>query len=136
MALCSKRVQVNWLSCTRLHISLHFCRDSVRSLRFSFAINKRIAFAFFSCPYLDASIQGVPFPSGILAEAKTKSHSEILGSKAACAYPKHIATCCVLRRSLEPSHPPFGFLLRPYSLPLLVSLIMKLKISTIPFLIF
>ena len=35
-----------------------------------------------------------------------RSHSEILGSKVACTYPKLIATCYVLRRRLEPSHSP------------------------------
>ena len=48
------------------------------------------------------------------AEASTKSHSKILGSKAAYAYPRLIAVCCVLHRSLESSYPPVGFLLKPF----------------------
>src|SRR3972149_8652004 len=35
-----------------------------------------------------------------------KSHSGILGSKAACAYPKHFVACHALLRHYEPSHPP------------------------------
>ena len=73
--------------------------------------------------YLNALIQRVPNPFGLLAEASTKSHSLILGSKAAYAYPRLIAVCYELLRSLKSSYPPFGFLLRPYPLPLLVSLI-------------
>ncbi len=34
------------------------------------------------------------------------SHSEILGSRAICAYPKLIAACHVLHRLREPRHPP------------------------------
>ena len=79
-------------------------------------------FSFISA-YLDASIQRVPYPFGLLAEASTKSHSKILGSKAAYAYPRLFAVCCVLHRSLESSYPPVGFLLKPYLLLLLVSLI-------------
>ena len=35
-------------------------------------------------------------------------HSEISGSKAICASPKHIAAYHVLHRLLTPSHPPFA----------------------------
>ena len=39
-------------------------------------------------------------------QAAGLSHSEILGSKAICAYPKLIAACHVLHRLREPRHPP------------------------------
>ena len=43
------------------------------------------------------------------------SHSEILGSKAACASPKLITACHVLHRLLEPSHPLTGYRRNPTS---------------------
>ena len=70
-------------------------------------------FSFISA-YLDASIQRVPNPFGPLAEASTKSHSKIPGSKATYAYPGLIAVCCVLHRSLESSYPSVGILLKPF----------------------
>ena len=35
-------------------------------------------------------------------------HSEISGSKVVCTYPKLIAAYHVLRRLIEPRHPPFA----------------------------
>ncbi len=43
-----------------------------------------------------------------------KSHSGILGSTAACAYPRHFAACRALRRRLKPSHSPDGVACRAY----------------------
>jgi hypothetical protein len=78
-------------------------------------LTESLLFSFLSA-YLDASIQRVPCPFGLLAEASTKSHSKIPGSKVAYTYPGLIAVCCVLHRSLESSYPPVGFLLKPYLL--------------------
>jgi hypothetical protein len=45
-----------------------------------------------------------------------KSHSGILGSTAACAYPRRFAACRALLRRLKPSHPPDGVACRAYLL--------------------
>lgn len=50
-----------------------------------------------------------------LSKQAVKSHSEILGSKAACASPKLIAACHVLHRLLEPSYPLSGLINKPTS---------------------
>ena len=44
-----------------------------------------------------------------------KSHLGILGSTAACAYPRRFAACRALLRRLKPSHSPDGVACRAYS---------------------
>ena len=81
-------------------------------LPISLATTFRISFDFSSSPYLDVSVQAVPFhtlwihvwmtglqPAGLL-------HSEIHGSKPAYGSPRHIAVCCVLHRLSVPRHSP------------------------------
>ena len=81
-------------------------------LPISLATTFRISFDFSSSPYLDVSVQAVPFrnlwiqlrmtglqPAGLL-------HSEIHGSKPAYGSPWHIAVSCVLLRLPVPRHSP------------------------------
>ena len=98
----SSALRVSQLSCTQTsHLYYVSTTDSNCSFPFSIAFTHGIAFAFFSSPYLDASIQEVPYPFGSLAETSMRSHSAIFGSKAACASPKLIATCYDLPRQLS-----------------------------------
>jgi hypothetical protein len=95
---------------------LHRISAAIRFAFFRFyspLLTESLLFSFISA-YLDASIQRVPSPCGLPSEDGTKSHSKILGSKAAYAYPRLIAVCCVLLRSLESSYPSVGFLLKPF----------------------
>lgn len=64
MVCLSRQLRINQLSCaqTLLHISLHFCIDSVCSFPLSIAFTNGITFVFFSSTYLDASIWWVPDP--------------------------------------------------------------------------
>ncbi len=52
-----------------------------------------------------------PFASLLIVEIASLqlaglSHSEILGSRDICSYPRLIAACHVLHRLREPRHPP------------------------------
>ena len=64
-------------------------------------------FGFFSFPYLDVSVRGVPDPRGLNPRDRglgakpptlRRSHSEIPGSTPACGYPGLFAACHVLPR--------------------------------------
>ena len=81
-------------------------------LPISLATTFGISFDFSSSPYLDVSVQAVPFhtlwihvwmtglqPAGLL-------HSEIHGSMSAYDSPWHIAVSCVLLRLPVPRHSP------------------------------
>ena len=68
--------------------------------------------AFFSSPYLDVSVQGVPAQLPMYSVAGSPvnrgrlPHSEISGSKLVVSSPKLIADYYVLHRPREPRHPP------------------------------
>ena len=66
----------------------------------SVAPTQGIPIGFFSSPYLDASVRGVPAPCPERRWLPTgrKSHSAIPGSTATCAYPGLIAACHGLPR--------------------------------------
>jgi len=116
-------------ACTRCGVddgatsSLPFGGYSARSVPVSVALTPGIAVAFFSCPYYNALLQGVPVPGPVLRSPPgvrpcgfrsgawngrvtgtprltrgTKSHSETPGSRIACVFPGRIAACRVLRR--------------------------------------
>ncbi len=64
-------------------------------------------FVFFSYGYLDVSVPRVRLPYGMTGLPPAGlPHSEILGSKVICTYPKLIAAYHVLHRLREPRHPP------------------------------
>ena len=75
-------------------------RGSVCPLPLSVAPTQGIPIGFFSSPYLDASVRGVPAPCPERRWLPTgrKSHSAIPGSTATCAYPGLIAACHGLPR--------------------------------------
>ena len=88
--------------------TLHFphvsVRDSVWTFPFSLAATRGILVSFSSTPYCDASVRGVPSPlpecHGSRRSRDEKSHWGILGSTAACAYPRRFAACrALLQRS-------------------------------------
>ena len=78
----------------------------------SLATTSGISVDFFSSPYLDVSVQAVPFIYLCIQYMMTEycsagfPHSEIHGSMAAFASPWLIADRCVLRRLLVPRHSP------------------------------
>ena len=76
--------------------------DSVWATPFSLAATKRISIDFFSSSYSDASFRRVHVPQGehpkVLRPPDGKSHSGILGSTAACAYPRLTAANHSLHR--------------------------------------
>jgi hypothetical protein len=87
-----------------LHLSQVSLRDSVWTFPFWLAATKGILVSFSSSPYCDASVRGVPSPlqecHGSRRSHDEKSHLGILGSTAACAYPRHLAACrALLQRS-------------------------------------
>ncbi len=87
-----------------LHLPQVSLRDSVWTFPVSLAATQGILVSFSSSPYYDASVQGVPPPllecHGSRRSRNEKSHSGILGSTAACAYPRHFAACrALLQRS-------------------------------------
>ena len=64
-------------------------------------------FIFSSYGYLDVSVPHVRLPYGMTGLLPAGlPHSEILGSKVICTYPKLIAAYHVLHRLREPRHPP------------------------------
>lgn len=115
-------------ACTRRDVdgatsSLPFGGYSAWSLPVSVALTPGIAVAFFSCPYYNALLQGVPVPGPVVRSLHgirpcgfpprtkngqvagtprltrgTKSHSETPGSQIACVFPGRIAACRVLHR--------------------------------------
>ena len=72
----------------------------------------RISVDVFSSPYLDVSVQAVPFRNLWIQLRMTDNysagfpHSEISGSMRMCRSPKLIAACHVLHRLLMPRHSP------------------------------
>ena len=80
---------------------------SVWPLPRSLATTCGITFVFFSYGYLDVSVPHVRLPYGMTGLLPAGlPHSEILGSKVICTYPKLIAAYHVLHRLREPRHPP------------------------------
>ena len=90
----------------------HGARTMVWPLSRSLAATYEIDVSFSSSPYLDVSVQAVPFHTlwigvwmtGVLPAGFP--HSEISGSKAICASPKLIAAYHVFLRLSVPRHPP------------------------------
>ena len=81
-------------------------------LPLSLATTRGISVDFFSSPYLDVSVQAVPF-IGLCIQPMIHGlypcvfpHSEICGSKDMCSSPQLIAAYRVLRRLLMPRHSP------------------------------
>ena len=78
----------------------------------SLATTRGISVDVFSSPYLDVSVQAVPFRNLWIQLRMTEygsagfPHSEISGSMRMCRSPKLIAACHVLRRLLMPRHSP------------------------------
>ena len=79
----------------------------------SLATTSGISVDFFSSPYLDVSVQAVPYTYLIQCMLTVSStagfpHSEIHGSQAAFASPWLIVDRYVLRRLLVPRHSPYA----------------------------
>ena len=78
----------------------------------SLATTRGISVDFFSSPYLDVSVRGVPYVYLCIQYTFHGSspwgfpHSEIHGSKLICSSPWLIAACRVLHRLLMPRHSP------------------------------
>ncbi|EOQ35791.1 hypothetical protein, partial [Butyricicoccus pullicaecorum] len=78
----------------------------------SLATTSGISVDFFSSPYLDVSVQAVPYVNLWIQLTLTEycsagfPHSEIFGSKPICGSPKLIAACRVLHRLSVPRHSP------------------------------
>ena len=85
---------------------------SVWPLPRSLATTCGISVDFFSSPYLDVSVQAVPFIHLCIQCMMTRlhlagfPHSEIHGSKIICISPWLIAACHVLHRLPVPRHSP------------------------------
>ena len=78
----------------------------------SLATTYGITFVFFSCAYLDVSVQRVRPPIGVpCLQHGGLPHSEIFGSMCVCHSPKLIAAYHVLLRLQEPRHPPYALIL-------------------------
>ena len=88
------------------------CGPPVWPLPLSLATTRGISVDVFSSPYLDVSVQAVPFRNLWIQLRMTElwsvgfPHSEISGSMRMCRSPKLIAACHVLRRLLMPRHSP------------------------------
>ena len=91
----------------------------------SLATTSGISVDFFSSPYLDVSVQAVPYLHLCIQCRLTEycsagfPHSEICGSKLICSSPQLIAACRVLHRLSVPRHSPCAL----YSLTLQFSLL-------------
>ena len=85
---------------------------SVWPLPISLATTFGISVDFSSSPYLDVSVQAVPYMHLCIQYMLTEycsagfPHSEICGSKATCASPQLIAAYHVLHRLPVPRHSP------------------------------
>ena len=108
-----------------------YARISVWALSFSLAATREIDFSFFSSPYLDVSVQAVPFirlwihlmMTGVLPAGFP--HSDIHGSRDICSSPWLFAAYRVLLRLLVPRHPPCALLCLTFAfsrLPLRIAL--------------
>ena len=78
----------------------------------SLATTGGISVDVFSSPYLDVSVQAVPFLYLLIQYrilevcSRGFPHSDISGSKLICSSPKLFAACHVLHRLLMPRHSP------------------------------
>ena len=87
-------------------------RTLVWPLSISLAATLEIEFSFFSSPYLDVSVQAVPFHTLWIGVWMTEvcsagfPHSDISGSMDICSSPKLFAAYHVFHRLLVPRHPP------------------------------
>ena len=88
------------------------CGPSVWPSPLSLATTRGISVDVFSSPYLDVSVQAVPFRNLWIQLRMTAfyaagfPHSEISGSMRMCRSPELIAACHVLLRLLMPRHSP------------------------------
>ena len=104
---------------------------SVWPLPRSLATTCGISVDFFSSPYLDVSVQAVPFILLCIHSMMTEycsagfPHSDIHGSKAAFASPWLFADRCVLRRLLVPRHSPCALC----SLTIVLNLVLQLDVN-------
>ena len=87
-------------------------RTPVWPLSISLAATLEIEFSFFSSPYLDVSVQAVPFHTlwiGVWMHEGCSCgfpHSDICGSVDICSSPQLFAAYHVFLRLLVPRHPP------------------------------
>ena len=73
----------------------------------SLAATTEITIVFFSCTYLDVSVQCVRLPYGMTGlQPAGFPHSEMFGSIDICSSPNLIAAYHVFLRLSEPRHPP------------------------------
>ena len=92
------------------------CGLPVWPLPLSLATTRGISVDVFSSPYLDVSVQAVPFRNLWIQLRMTAfyaagfPHSEISGSMRMCRSPELIAACHVLLRLLMPRHSPCALL--------------------------
>ena len=78
----------------------------------SLATTYGITFVFFSCAYLDVSVQRVrPSIEVIHLQCIGLPHSGIFGSMVVCTSPKLIAAYHALHRLQKPRHPPYALIL-------------------------
>jgi len=80
------------------HLQVLSYSDSVCSLLCSVALTNSISIDFFSCRYWDVSIPCVPCH---IKWPIRKSYSEIFGSTATYASPKHFVVCHILHKRLS-----------------------------------
>ena len=113
MVLLSSRVLLHYLvqkdGQNHIHSSSQNC---VQFTLFPFRSPLLRESQLISFPAATKMFQFTALPSVSRCTAETvrvNSHSEILGSKAACASPKLIPACQVFHRLLEPSHPLIGY---------------------------
>ena len=75
----------------------------------SLATTYAITFVFFSCAYLDVSVQRVRPPIGVLClQHSGLPHSGISGSHGVCPSPELIAAYHAFLRLQQPRHPPYA----------------------------
>ena len=93
-----------------LSVTPQMLPPAVWPLPLSLATTRGISVDVFSSPYLDVSVQAVPFLHLFDSVQDTIAggfpHSEISGSKLICSSPKLIAAYHVLHRLLMPRHSP------------------------------
>jgi hypothetical protein len=78
----------------------------------SLATTYGITFVFFSCAYLDVSVQRVRPPIGVIhLQCIGLPHSDIRGSIRVCRSPRLFAAYHVLLRLQKPRHPPYALIL-------------------------
>ena len=100
------------LSCRCVGPQPRRINPSVCPLPRSLATTSGISVDFSSSPYLDVSVQAVPYVNLWIQLTLTEycsagfPHSEICGSKLMCSSPQLIAACHVLLRLLMPRHSP------------------------------